>query len=105
MLTIDDKKFIQGALNNMMSKIVNKPLFDFRLNHKSLYAWCIYQEFINEFLVNYISEDEFKKNDKIEEVYNILEIDDFSVSALEDLDTETKKIIEQIKKIKEKIGL
>ena len=72
------------------------------MNHKSLYAWCIYQEFINEILVKYTSDKDYKK---IEDIYNLLEIDEFSVSALNDLDTEIGKIKEYIKKIKDKIKL
>ena len=102
MVTLEDKIFIKDTLNNLLSKIENKPQIDFRLNHESLYAWCVYQKFINEILVKYTSDKDYKK---IEDIYNLLEIDEFSVSALNDLDTEIEKVKEYIKKIKDKIKL
>ncbi len=91
-----EKEIIKAKLEELKSMASECSVFDFRLNHKSLYAWYIYQYFLNGILNMYAFESSYNERvyKKMEAIYSILEIDSFSITANGVLNLELEKLKE-----------
>lgn len=108
-MTLEDKKFIKEAIDTLLNNINSQEdkltkLVNFTIEKKSLFVWCEYQMFVDEILYKYGLDKEGNNAKKLEEIVNFLELDEFDVSAKNDLKSETEKVKKYIKKINDKLN-
>ncbi len=96
----DKLKQILEALDEFQKKIEANEIRALDTSLPSINIWCFYNEYFDQMVQIYSLKEE---QERFLELFDILELDRFSIDAHEPYDTSKSKAIDYIKKIKKKL--